>query len=58
MIFDGKGGLTLKDKVNLPCPSPGVGCIRSITDLTGEGTYTVNPDGTGVVIPNGTKKLL
>ena len=48
MIFDGKGGLTLKDKVNLPCDSPGVGCTRSITDLTGKGTYTVNPDGTGV----------
>ena len=48
MIFDGKGGLTLKDKANLPCTSPDVGCPRSITDLTGEGTYTVNPDGTGV----------
>ena len=48
MIFDGKGGLTLKDKVNLPCASPGIGCVRSIADLTGVGTYTVNPDGTGV----------
>jgi hypothetical protein len=24
------------------------GCARGIVDLTGEGTYTVNPDGTGV----------
>jgi hypothetical protein len=48
MIFDGKGGVTLKDKVNLPCASPGVGCDRSIAHLTGEGIYTVNPDGTGV----------
>lgn len=48
MIFDGKGELTLKDKVNLPCASSDAGCPRSITDLTGEGAYTVNPDGTGV----------
>src|SRR5215470_13982252 len=50
IIFDGKGGLTLKEKVNLPCsgPSPVLGCARGIVDLTGSGTYTVNPDGTGV----------
>src|SRR5215471_1459237 len=48
MLFDGQGGVTLKDKVNLPCASPDVGCSRSMADLTGEGTYTVNPDGTGV----------
>ena len=37
MIFDGKGGLTLKDRVNLPCsePSPTQGCARGIVDLTG-----------------------
>ena len=50
MIFDGKGGLTLKETVNLPCSglSPALGCDRGIRDLTGSGTYTVNPDGTGV----------
>src|SRR5262245_32878861 len=48
MLFNGKGGVTLKDKVNLPCASPSVGCSRSLADLTGKGTYTVNPDGTGV----------
>jgi hypothetical protein len=48
LLFDGQGGLTLKDKVNLPCAAPGVGCSRSLAELTGEGTYTMNPDGTGV----------
>ena len=48
MIFDGKGGVTLKDRVNLPCASEDAGCARSLVDLTGEGTYTVHPDGTGV----------
>ena len=48
LLFDGHGGLTLKDTVNLPCAAPGVGCRRSISALTGEGAYTVNPDGTGV----------
>ena len=50
VIFDGEGGLNLKEKVNLPCsgPSPVLGCARGIVDLTGSGTYTVNPDGTGV----------
>jgi hypothetical protein len=47
MIFDGKGGLTLKDKANLPCSDPAPSCARVIIDLTGDGTYTVNPDGTG-----------
>jgi hypothetical protein len=48
MLFDGNGGVTMKDRVNLPCASDDAGCVRSIVDLTGEGTYTVNPDGTGV----------
>jgi hypothetical protein len=48
MLFDGQGGVTLQDKVNLPCSASEVGCSRSLTELTGEGTYTVNPDGTGV----------
>jgi hypothetical protein len=47
MSFDGQGGLTLKDKVNLPCSDPAPSCARVIVDLTGDGTYTVNPDGTG-----------
>jgi hypothetical protein len=47
MIFDGQGGLTLKDKANLPCSDPSPSCARVIVDLTGDGTYTVNPDGTG-----------
>ena len=47
MRFDGQGGLTLKDRVNLPCSEPAPSCARVITDLTGDGTYTVNPDGTG-----------
>src|SRR3954466_14382397 len=48
MLFDGQGRVTLQDKVNLPCPAPDVGCSRILADLRGEGTYTVNPDGTGV----------
>jgi hypothetical protein len=33
MIFDGEGGLTLKDKVNLPCsdPSPASGCASQVS---------------------------
>ena len=48
MLFDGRGGVTLQDKVNLPCSTSDVGCSRSLTELTGVGTYTVNSDGTGV----------
>ena len=47
MLFDGNGGLTLKDKANLPCSEPAPSCARDMVDLTGDGTYTVNPDGTG-----------
>ena len=39
---------TLADKVNLPCASPGPSCNRAIVDIVGVGTYTVDPDGTGV----------
>jgi hypothetical protein len=46
LLFDGQGGLTLKDKANLPCSEPAPSCARGIVDLTGDGTYTVNPDGT------------
>jgi hypothetical protein len=55
MLFDGRGGVTLKDKVNLPCSTPNVGCSRSLSDLTGVGTYTVNSDGTGVATINFTE---
>jgi len=48
MTFDGKGGVTLADKVNLPCASSGPSCNRTIVDIVGVGTYTVGPDGTGV----------
>jgi hypothetical protein len=48
MLFDGRGGVTLEDKVNLPCSTPNVGCSRILSQLTGVGSYTVNSDGTGV----------
>ena len=48
MNFDGRGRVTLLDKVNLPCADPGPTCSRTITDIIGTGTYTVASDGTGV----------
>jgi hypothetical protein len=48
MSFDGGGHVTLALTVNLPCAKPGPSCKRTIADVTGIGTYTVNSDGTGV----------
>ena len=48
MNFDGSGGVTLSEKVNLPCANPGQTCDRTIADVIATGTYTVNSDGTGV----------
>src|SRR5262249_37618568 len=52
ILFDGQGGLTLTEIVNLPCDTdtPTFDCPRTIVNLTGDGTYTVNPDGTGVAV--------
>ena len=48
MSFDGRGGVTLSETVNLPCANPGPTCDRTINDIIATGTYTVNSDGTGV----------
>ena len=48
MTFDGRGGVTLSETVNLPCANPGQSCARTIEDITATGTYTVDSDGTGV----------
>ena len=48
MRFDGRGGVTLAIKANLPCAKTGPSCDRTIVDVTGVGTYTVTSDGTGV----------
>jgi hypothetical protein len=48
MSFDGRGGVTLSETVNLPCANPGQTCDRTIADVIATGTYTVNSDGTGV----------
>ena len=48
MSFDGRGGVTLSETVNLPCANPGQSCARTISDITATGTYTVNSDGTGL----------
>ena len=48
MSFDGRGGVTLSETVNLPCANPGQSCARTIADIIATGTYTVNSDGTGV----------
>jgi hypothetical protein len=47
MSFDGRGGVTLAIKANLPCAKLGPSCKRTIVDVTGVGTYTVASDGTG-----------
>jgi hypothetical protein len=48
MSFDGRGGVTLAITANLACAEPGPSCKRTIADITGVGTYTVESDGTGV----------
>ena len=48
MNFDGSGGVTLSETVNLPCANPSQTCDRTIADIIATGTYTVNSDGTGV----------
>jgi len=48
MSFDGRGGVTLSETVNLPCANPAQSCDRTIDNITATGTYTVNSDGTGV----------
>ena len=48
MNFDGSGGVTLSETVNLPCANPGQTCDRTIADVIATDTYTVNSDGTGV----------
>ena len=48
MRFNGRGGVTLSETVNLPCANPGQTCDRTIADVIATGTYTVNSDGTGV----------
>ena len=48
MSFDGRGGVTLSETVNLPCANPGQSCARTIADIIATGTYSVNSDGTGV----------
>ena len=48
MNFDGSGGVTLSETVNLPCANPAQSCDRTIDNITATGTYTVNSDGTGV----------
>ena len=48
MSFDGRGGVTLSETVNLPCANPGQSCDRIIENIVATGTYTVNSDGTGV----------
>jgi hypothetical protein len=48
LTFDGQGGLTATLKINLPCDQPAAECPRTIVDTSGTGTYTVEPDGTGV----------
>ena len=46
--FDGRGGVTLSETVNLPCANPGQTCDRTIADVIATGTYTVDSDGTGI----------
>jgi hypothetical protein len=48
MHFDGRGHVNLAIIANLPCAKPGPSCKRTIADVTGIGTYTVNSDGTGI----------
>jgi hypothetical protein len=48
MSFDGRGGVTLSEIVNLPCANPSQSCARTIANVIATGTYIVKSDGTGV----------
>lgn len=48
MTFDGDGRLELQLVTNVPCATPAPGCQRRLGDFDVTGTYSVNPDGTGV----------
>ena len=48
MSFDGRGGVTLSETINLPCAKPGQTCERTLANVIATGTYTVNSDGMGV----------
>jgi hypothetical protein len=52
MEFDGKGGLEIRILTNTPCATPAPGCSRDIGNFEASGTYSVNPDGTGVATIN------
>ena len=48
MSFNGRGGITLSETINLPCANPSQTCDRTIAEVIANGSYTVNSDGTGV----------
>jgi len=54
ITFDGRGGLTAKIKVNLPCDEEQEpACPRTVVDLAkADGEYEIAPNGTGVATIN------
>jgi hypothetical protein len=48
--FNGAGKLTLRITTNLPCAVPAPGCARTVSTFDAEGTYSIEPDGSGIAI--------
>lgn len=48
ITFDGNGGVNATLEISLPCADPAPNCPRNVVQATGSGTYSVNPDGTGL----------
>ncbi len=52
LTFDGNGGVIAALEVNLPCTNPVPNCSRNIQNITGTGTYSIQPNGIGVATIN------
>ena len=52
LLFDGNGRVRAALEVNLPCAVPAPNCARNIQEVSGTGTYSVQPNGIGVATIN------
>ena len=47
ITFDGNGGVSADLEISLPCVTPAAHCSRNVVHASGQGSYSVNSDGTG-----------
>jgi hypothetical protein len=48
VTFNGNGEVNMDLEISLPCADPSPNCSRNVVDSVGSGTYSVEPDGTGL----------